>query len=128
MTTDLEIGAKAEDGWTYIGISDTTGRDMFMEPDDAECLDYHDAVKKAKRVNREKGNDLNVRVPSIDELRQAFNGANLPHTGKYWSSTDEAVDGYSGKRVIITDQENGIRANTRDALCRTRLVRDGLRS
>ncbi|MBU6474704.1 MAG: DUF1566 domain-containing protein [Alphaproteobacteria bacterium] len=89
-----KIGAAAEDGWIYAGISPDTRKPMYAAPADAGVMTLDDAMLETKKLQAQGKAD--ARIPSKGELKKMFNArakiAGFDETGRvqegwYFSSS-----------------------------------------
>lgn len=118
--TPLEPGMKMQDGSVYVGISPTTGTQMFAMPADAPVtLTFNRAADYATKLNQAKIlRHGDWRLPTKDELsllfknrdqgalKGTFNSTGSAIAGWYWSSTPE--HDYDAWSQRFTD---GVKAN-----------------
>jgi hypothetical protein len=85
---ELRIGEPAADGWKYCGISEETGKPMFVSPKDVNPNNWREGDKGAKSL-RSNGKK-ECRLPSSSELNMVFNARSKIggfSGGSYWTST-----------------------------------------
>jgi hypothetical protein len=116
-----EIGAKMEDGMLYAGVSPTTGKPLYIDPEDAPLqMDWYEATKYAAAQGK--------RLPTEDELAHLFfkcavvggfkRGGICPQDW-YWGSSERTKTAYIQSFLDRSDHYNW-----KDMTASVRLVRN----
>lgn len=101
-TDGLVIGQSAEDGWTYVGKSPSSGKPLFVAPEDAGVAKYR-KIKKILKAAGSQGHP-EARLPTKEELSLLFKAeANVnglvagDKSPGYWSSTESGACAWAQK-------------------------------